>query len=426
MTEGSFAGAKIGGTVQARFSPDVAITGSLDLEEASLPYLVSLAAGAEPGLEAARWTDKPFAATFPDGISANLALTADTLDVGTSEPATVAKLNLALSSNRLQVDLAEAGFAGGVLKGALSATVLEGDAQMSLRGALQGGELEAFVWEDAGLPAASGRLDLSFDVVGRGGTMAEIVGTLGGSGSFAVDGGRFNSLNGAALAAVMAAAEGSEEPDEEEARQTFTRLFGSGALEFGHAAGSFSVSDGVVSVPTVSVEGDGTAILAGAAIDLKALSLASDWVVRTSGEGEEAQPFVNVRFAGPIAAPEREVDLAPLLSRLQSSFLQQQVEELEEAARERAEFERQQAARERQEAADRRDVEEPAPPARPRAARRPPPAAVEIGPDLPPPAPVRQRRAAPIQLVPPPPQEPPPPPQPQYRTLPNGTIVKIR
>ena len=46
---------------------------------------------------------------------------------------------------------------------------------MSLRGGLTGGELQALVWEQSGLPAASGKLDASFDVTGRGRSVAGIV-----------------------------------------------------------------------------------------------------------------------------------------------------------------------------------------------------------------------------------------------------------
>ncbi len=178
----------------------------------------------------------------------------------------------------------------------------EGEADLSLVGGLQGAALAGLVWEGDGLPVASGALDASFDVVGRGRSTAGIVAALSGSGSFSVGDGRINGLNPAALAAVMAAAEGDTQPDEDKARETFAQLFGSGALDMGRAAASFSITDGVMSIPTVSLSAGATAILADATFDLNRFTLASHWVVRTGeGSAEEGQPFVQVNFSGDIA-----------------------------------------------------------------------------------------------------------------------------
>lgn len=442
LKEASFADQQVAGELTAKLKPNIALSGALSVEAASLPFLVALAAGTEPGIEAAGWSDTPFAETLPPGTALNLTLSAATLDLGAPLPATSAKLNFVADADELQVDLVEAGFAGGSLTGGLSAGIRDGEADVSFRGGLLGGELQALVWEQSGLPAASGRLDVSFDVSGRGRSVAGIVSTLGGSGSFSIDEGRLNSLNGDALAAVMAAAEGEEQPDEQKARETFAQQFGSGALEFGRAAGSFSILDGVMTIPTVSLTGGATTILAGAYLDLNALSLSSEWVVRSTETGDgEAQPSVQVRFSGPIAEPDRRIELTPLLNLLQNQFRQIQLDKIQEGERRIAEEarveearaqveERQQAEENRQAAADRRDAEQAPTPPKLEAATPSPllnPALIEVGPDLPPPPPPPvRRRAAPIQLVPqlPPRQASEPPPE--YRTLPNGTIVKIR
>ncbi len=470
IDQGSFAGQSVGGVLQATLAPDIALSGALDLKAASLPFLASLAVGSEPGVGLEGWSDTPFASPLPPNVGIDLSINAATLDLGMPLPATDARIDFALSAGTLHLDLVDSHFAGGMLKGAIAATVHDGDAEMTLRGALAGADLQGLVWEEGGLPAVSGKLDLSIEAAGRGRSLSGIVATLGGSGSFSVDDGRLNALNAGALTAVMASAEGDKEPDETEARETFAQLFGSGALAFGRAAGAFSISDGVVAVPTVSLADATTTILAGGKLDLNALSLASDWAVRAVGEGDEAsQPSVQVHFSGSIAAPQRKVDLDPLINRLRSRYLQRQIEQLEaaEAARRQADEERRSAI------ADRRDLELGALPAIPTAPvpdvpalpipapTTPAPAptvlsptlldpvpapdspnAVETGPDLPPieppvqpssppPAPRAQstpRAAAPVI----PPIPPPAAPTPaetfgsQFRTLPNGTIVKIR
>jgi hypothetical protein len=435
LTEASFAGQSVAGELKAKLRPNIELSGALDVEAASMPFLVSLAAGTVPGVEDTGWSDKPFTKALPPGTAINLTLAAASLDLGAPQPATGAKLNFALAGDELQIDLVEAGFAGGSLKGGISATIGDGEVDVSLRGGLQGGELQTLIWEQSGLPAASGKLNASFDMAGRGRSVAGIVSTLNGNGSFSIDEGRLNSLNGDALATVMTAAEGEEQPDEAEARETFAQQFGSGALEFGRVAGSFSILDGVTTIPTVSLAGGATTILAEAKFDLNALALSSEWTVRSTGAAEaETQPYVQLRFSGPIASPERRVEITPLLNLLQNRFTQIQVDKIQEAELRNAGMERQRAAAAQEAAANRRDAEPPAlrpAPALQPSASQPPapepahdPASIEVGPDLPPPPPTR--RAAPIQLVPQRQQLPPPEPQPEYRTLPNGTIVKIR
>ena len=91
-----------------------------------------------------------------------------------------------------------------------------------------------------------------------------------------------------------------------------------------------------------------------AKLDLNSLAVNSDWVVRaTTSADQAAQPEVTLHFSGPIVEPQRQVDLGPLLNRLQSRYLQRQIEELEaaEAAR------RQRAEEERATAAERRDAD---------------------------------------------------------------------
>jgi hypothetical protein len=219
----------------------------------------------------------------------------------------------------------------------------DGALDLALRASLEGGQLQALAWERGGLPVVSGTMDGAVDVTGTGRTMAGLVSKLAGSGSITVNDGRFNALNPDAITAVMKSAEDAGDPDEEQARETFAILFGSGALPFGRAAGSFSVSGGVLDIPTVSMAAQGTTVLADAAINLNNFTLSSAWTIRqTTGIAAESQPFVTVRFSGPLADPQRQIDLAPLLDLIRSRNLQRQLDELEalEAERRRLEAQR--------------------------------------------------------------------------------------
>ena len=159
LEEASFAGQPVGGALKATLAPSIELSGALDLEAASLPFLVSLAAGTEPDVGDAAGATR---LSPPPCRPAPRSISRSTPRRSTSArrmPATDAKLDFSLSGGVLSSTLTKPAFAGGTLKGALRATLHEGEADMSLRGGLTGGDLQALTWEQAGLPAASGKLD---------------------------------------------------------------------------------------------------------------------------------------------------------------------------------------------------------------------------------------------------------------------------
>lgn len=450
LSDGHFDGRQIGGSLAADFRSGIDLSGSLELTDASLPALAALAVGVAPTVERYNWSDAPLTRTLPENISVDFNLSAGRLDLGAPIEATEAKLDFALGEDgKLEIELSESAFAGGSLRGLIGATRSEGQVGLSIRAELEDVALQALVWERVGLPTASGTLDLSFEAEGSGRSIAGIIATLSGSGSFSVSEGRLNSLNADALTAVMAAAEGEADPDEDAAREIFASLFASGALAFGRATGSLALANGVVSVPTVSLSAGTTKVLAGAMFDLNTLALESQWTVRIEEGGqEEAQPYVPVTFSGPIMRPQREIDLDPLLNLLRSRFLQRKLEELEELQRQQEEAERradEEAARQAAEEAERLAAEEAALEAelttgatestvtegQPSPASQPSAAAVSAPIDLVPPAPPEAAEPQPAprparQTQPPAPEPQPVEQRPVYRTLPNGVVVKVR
>ncbi len=472
LDEGTLNDRPIAGSLAVDYAEGLRFSGALEVADASLPGLAGLAVGFAPDLQS-DWSDEPFTRVLPETLAVDVSLKTERLDLGAPIVATDATLDVLLSEDRLELDIKEAAFAGGAIKGTAAADLDEGQSNVSVRGDLAGVALQSLVWERIGLPVASGTLDVSFEAVGRGRSPAAIVATLSGSGTFTIDEGRLNALNAEALTAVMEAADSEAEPDENAARETFASLFGSGALSFGRAAGSFSIADGAVNIPPVAIAAGATKVLADATLDLNSFVIDSDWTVRVEEGGEEeAEPYVPLSFEGPISRPTRSVDLVPLLNLMRSRFQENKLRELEELQRRRdeeearraeeeearraaeeearlaeeAEAERQAALRASQaiapDAASANEVSgeaasaasaapaAPAEPAQPLelAPAAPAPAPAEVQPE---PVPQPTRRRAPRQRVEqaapaPAPPQPEPEPEPQYRMLPNGVWVKVR
>ena len=370
ISDAVFEEQKVAGTIEAELKDGIDLTGALAVQSVSLPVLAALGLGSAPDFGTQGWNDDAVAAVLPPGVSVRIDLTAEALGLGLPLTADAAKLKFALSRSALGIELAQADFAGGTLKGAITAAIADGEADVAIRGSLQGGELQALLWERDGLPAASGQLDLSVEAAGRGRSAAGVVASLSGSGSFAIGQGRINGLNPGALTAAVEAGDTGQEPDEEKVREAFAIQFGSGAFPFGRAAGSFSINSGAVRVGTVSVTASGTDVLADAAIDLNTFTLSSDWLIRSGEAGpDEQKPAVEIRFAGPIRKPERQTDVQPIIDLVHNRHLQKQLQELEALEQARRLFEAAQAE-ERRDETERRRLDAPAARARPAPPRR--------------------------------------------------------
>ena len=116
-------------------------------------------------------------------------------------------------------------------------------------------------------------------------------------------------------------------------------------------------------IPTVSLAGGATTILADGKFDLNALTLTSEWMVRSTGAGEEeTQP--SCRCASPARSPRRNGGSisTPLLNLLQSRFTANPARQDPGGGARNAEEERRSApAAAQEDAFKRRDSETPAP-----------------------------------------------------------------
>ena len=194
--------------------------------------------------------------------------------------------------------------------------------------------------------------------------MAGLVSTLSGSGSFVVADGLVRSVNPHAFASIMRAADSGLELKKDAVEAAFAGHLDAGTLMFDRAAGSFSVAAGMVRISTVSVDSPSATVLGSATLDLNNLSIRSDWSLKVDAGSERvtgAQPEVGLAFAGPLAEPERSLDVTPLLGFLTVRAFEQEVERIESLQADILEkefFLRQQKREREEEGRRRREAEE--------------------------------------------------------------------
>jgi hypothetical protein len=159
-------------------------------------------------------------------------------------------------------------------------------------------------------------------------TVAGLASGLTGSGTLRVEGGAVAADLSPVTVPSLAEA---ETPSEAAVREAILAdlagrtTIGAVAIPIDIAAGTLRARD--VAAGTAS----GTATL-----DLGTLSLLADWALPVTPEWTDGRSAVTVRFAGPLASPERSVEVAELTAWLSLRQLERQVETVEAQNRELA------------------------------------------------------------------------------------------
>ena len=312
----SFDGGAVEGSLALATGDGNRLTGNLALDRASALMMAALATGGAPAPEDGAWSDTILAGALPEGFSLELGITARELDLGLREPARDADLTLSVAGTDLKLLLRRAELAGGTASG--EATLASGDGAIAanIRGLIGNAALDRLVWVDGNGPVASGTFDASFDLSGSGHSLSGIVSTLAGSGSFSLADGAIERLDPAAFAEVASAVDADIAFDDSAIATTFGGALSGGMLPVDTAAGSFTVENGVATFSTVSVDSPAADIRATATADLNTLRLSSNWTLKPRGgvAGSEFAPQAGFNFRGPIAAPERTIELGPLMA----------------------------------------------------------------------------------------------------------------
>lgn len=374
LRDSSFDGGAVTGSLAlAAGEAGSRLSGDLVMDRASAPVMVALATGGAPAPADGAWSDMLLTGALPAGLALDLKIVARQLDLGLREPARDAALVLAVDGTDLTLRLQRAELAGGSLSGEARLADEEGMVAASLRGALKGAALERLVWSGRGGPVASGTLDASVALAGRGHSISGIVSTTAGSGSFSLVDGALAGLDPGAFAAAERLADENIAFDDAAIKETFRTALADAALPIDTAAGSFTVEGGVVTFSTVSVESPAADLRATATADLNTLRLSSGWSLKPGGgsAGSAVVPQAAVSFRGPIAAPERTIEVGALVGFLRNRVLEKQLAEIEKLQAEvRAREERTRRIREEREAAERAAAEEAAAKKAAEAARR--------------------------------------------------------
>lgn len=400
----------LAGALQLDFSGVVPkASGRLALRSATLEGLAELSLGsgtlAFPIVGGGSpWPEAPFGPATLDAIETDLALSLERVDLTETLAATGVTLSLRSSASGVGYDDISAAVAGGRLTGAILVKQdLEGTAAVSGSLTLSEASVAEFAWRRNDRPVLTGLLNLGVEGSATGRTVAGLMSTLTGGGSFRIADGVIHSFNPQAFVAVIRAADGGTDLSDERIAEVFADNVDAGDLAFQSVEGTYTLAGGVLRAPNIVVAGASSDTTGSATIDLARQTLESDWRIafdpRDAAAAEGAPPQVGILFRGDLDDPDRTIDVTAFSSwlgiraferetervlRMQADILERELlsrqvlrgrEELErarraaeEAERRRVEEEARRAAEEEarrlaEEEAARRALEAPPPPA---------------------------------------------------------------
>ncbi len=332
------------------------LTGEIRAPLISFPALAALALGsirtqsapgasAAPAQTASFWSSTRLPAYAPPPVPVSLDITAPIADLGGTIAGRDAKLTLELGERGIAMTAMSAAFSGGRLGGDWRIERDGGLGRSVLRLTADGIQLKEL------MPAAhlAGTLSGGLELAGSGETPAQIVASSGGGGTLGISEGFVEQADIAALRRSFAKAVADDNPmDKQRLSALVAGETARGPLAGLHFEAPLIATAGAVkaTMPRQALSASDEGAEGTLALDLKTLTLDARLGLSAISPGlpENRVPLAAaILWKGPLFAPKRDVDVAPLLQAVSIERLRlelERVELLEFDQREQAMFNR--------------------------------------------------------------------------------------
>lgn len=330
------------------------VSGDIQLERFDLSEALALGVGALSGADEGQglWPAGPISPGPFDGFTGRVALTIERASLpwlpGLSEVQGV----LSLGKRETRFDQISARMAGGSFEGSLGMSLLDDGLSLQLAASVKSASLPGIA------AVAEGTVDASIDAQGVGPTIAAAVSELSGGGVLTLHGIEVARLDPTAFARLRDRAQAGLGLEPANIRQAFNEEAAKASLTVGSATGAFTIAGGMLRLSNMAVEAIGATLAPFVSVDLKTMQL--DGVIGYGPkvmEGVEASQLPRVSFPlkGEVFAPESELDVMMLTGFLTAEAIDREVtriQDLEDAAHERARLRREEDARDKQRQAE--------------------------------------------------------------------------
>ncbi|MBZ9765851.1 AsmA family protein [Mesorhizobium sp. CA6] len=305
------------------------VAGALALDELDLdPLAVSLFGDQSFAPAKGGWPTTPFSQKSTLPFNADLDLNTSALAVGPFATAHDASFSLKLDREGIHVSDLKAKLYGGELTGLFDLKNTDGTGLFSGQMRLAGSDLSA-VLPGAGI---GGSGDLSAALSTSGKSVDAMIAALSGSGTAALKGLKVDGINPDGFGAIIAKADAiGRDIDTAKTAEFAPQIASDGSFAAGDTDVAFTIANGTLRVPPVSLDNPGATLSADVTADLNTSTVTAKGTL-TYRPGEEAlvgsEPAVNFSLAGPLgAAPQ--FDSGPLAQFLTQRALEKEQQRVE-------------------------------------------------------------------------------------------------
>ena len=178
----------------------------------------------------------------------------------------------------------------------------------------------------------SGRITLDMTAKGSGRSATALIGSLAGNGSFTLENGKVEHLDPAVFDAVIRAVDGGLPIDAARVRTWLDKALAARALPVDLAEGTITLTAGQARLSNTIVRTPAAELTAGGSVNLADGGLEARLTLAGSpgmGGIAQARPKIAITLKGPVANPQRTIDVAALSSWLALRSVEQQSKKLE-------------------------------------------------------------------------------------------------
>lgn len=306
------------------------LAGALVLDELDLGPMAVTLFGDEAFLgKGGAWPKTPFSEKSATPFSADLDVTTAALSASAFATAYDASMALKLDQEGIRVSGLKAKLHGGALSGEFDLKNNEGTGLFSGQMKLAGADL-ARALPDSGL---TGKADFTAELSAGGKSVDGVIAALSGSGTASLKGLTVAGVNPDAFAAFISKADAIGRDIDADRTATFApQIASAGNFPARDTEVAFTIANGVLRAPPVSLENDAATLSATIAADLGAATVSAKGSV-TYKPGDEAlvgsEPVMNFDVEGPLGATTRSFDSQPLAQFLTQRALEKEQRRVE-------------------------------------------------------------------------------------------------
>jgi large subunit ribosomal protein L24 len=329
--EATIAGTGLRGKIAATLTAPHRLQGEIDSDRLDGPSLIAAAIGMPARTESKgtgwSWSAEPFAVGLFGDYAGRIAIKARNVDVLPQAAARDFGGTLNFDSQKLSLDDVVGDVAGGRLTGNLSFHAASDGLHAATKFTLAGADMGTLFTAGARPPIA-GTLALSGEAEGSGLSPDALIGSLKGSGQFALIDGQFAGLDPRVFETVTHAIDQGLVADPLRISDIVSNGLQSGQLGVKRSRGDLTISAGQVRLGNFSADTGDAKLSVTGSLDLTSGAVDGRLVLSGGGDQSGARPDIFMALSGPLLSPAHTIDVSALTGWLTLRSIENQSKQL--------------------------------------------------------------------------------------------------